>query len=83
MKDLVIAINNLCTGTEAKLLLSLLLCEPKETSTKNILMMTGITKPNNYFRTRKQLLDRGYLTIDESGIHVNTNKILADYPLDK
>lgn len=83
MKDIVIAINNLCTGTEAKILLSLLLCEPEETSMKSMLMMTGITKPNNYFRTHKHLLDIGYLTIDESGMHVNTDKILADHPLDK
>lgn len=79
MKDIIIAINNLCTGTEAKLLLSMLLCEPDKITTKRMLQMTGITKPNNYFRTRRELINLGYVVDTMDGMLVNTDKILSDY----
>ena len=43
--------------------------------------MTGITKSNNYFKTRKQLVNSGYLIVDESGMRVNADKLLSDYSL--
>lgn len=81
MKDIIIAINNLCTGAETKLLLSMLLCEPDEITMQRMLEMTGITKPNNYFRTRKGLMNLGYIVITADGPLVNTDKILSDYAL--
>jgi hypothetical protein len=79
-KDLLIAINNLCTGSEIKVLLAVL-THDSVLSTSEMQAVTGITKPNNYFRVRKQLLNLGYLILDDSGIYVNTDKILSDYTL--
>lgn len=78
-KDLLIAINNLCTGSEVKVLLTVLAHDSTTLSTAQMQKTTGITKPNNYFRVRKQLLNLGYLIIDDNGMHVNTDKILFDY----
>lgn len=80
-KDLLIAINNLCAGSEVKVLLVVLAHDSNKMSTAEMQAATGITKPNNYFRVRKQLLNLGYLIIDDSGMHVNVNKILSDYAL--
>jgi hypothetical protein len=82
-KDLFVAINNVFSGSEAKVLLTLLGYKNEQMSTKNILEIAGITQANNYFRTRKQLVDLDYLIVDNEGMHVNTDKILSDYPLDK
>jgi hypothetical protein len=42
--------------------------------------MTGITKPNNYYKTRKQLEDKGYIKVDEKGnIYIDTQKIIDEY----
>ena len=78
-KDILVAINNLCTGSEVKVLLAVLAYDPVTLSTTQMQNITGITKPNNYFRVRKQLLNLGYLTIDDSVMDVNTDKILEDY----
>ena len=76
------AINNLCTGNEAKLLLSLLGCKGDGSfapSTQYILNMTGITKPNHYFSTRKKLEDKKYIEIDKDGnIYINTERIIQE-----
>lgn len=80
-KDILVAVNNLCTGSEVKVLLAVLAYDPVTLSTTQMQKATGITKPNNYFRVRKQLLNLGYLTIDDNGMHVNTDKILSDYAL--
>ena len=80
-KDLIAAINNLCAGSEVKVLLTVLAYDSNKMSTAQMQKVTGITKPNNYFRVRKQLLNLGYLTIDDSGMHVNADKILSDYAL--
>lgn len=80
-KDLIVAINNLCTGSEIKVLLTVLAHEPITLSTAQMQKATGITKSNNYFRVRKQLLNLGYLTMDDNGMQVNTDKILSDYAL--
>lgn len=78
-KDLLVAINNLCTGSEVKVLLTVLAHDSTTLSTAQMQKATGITKPNNYFRVRKQLLNLGYLIIDDNGMHVNADKILLDY----
>ena len=80
-KDLLVAINNLCTGSEVKVLLAVLTHDAAEMSTTQMQEATGITKPNNYFKVRKQLLNLSYLIIDDSGMYVNTDKILDDYAL--
>lgn len=80
-KDLLVAINNLCTGSEVKVLLAVLAHDAAEMSTAQMQAVTGITKPNNYFRVRKQLINLDYLIIDDSGMYVNVDKILSDYTL--
>lgn len=79
--DLFSAINTLLTGNEAKVLLTLLGCKGDGTfspSTAYMQKMTGITQPNNYYKTRKQLEKKGYITVDEQGnLYINTKKILA------
>lgn len=79
-KDLLVAINNLCTGSEVKVLLTVL-AHDTTLSTTQMQKATGITKPNNYFRVRKQLINLDYLIIDDSGMYVNVDKILSDYTL--
>ena len=79
--DLLIAINHLCTYTEYKILFAASYFDGADPSFTDIQRITGITKSNNYFRSRKQLINLGYLIIDESGMHVNTDKILNDYAL--
>lgn len=78
-KDLLVAINNLCTGSEVKVLLAVLAHDAAEMSTAQMQAVTGITKPNNYFKVRKQLLNLDYLIIDDKGLHINAEKILSDY----
>ena len=80
--DLFSAINNLFNGNESKILLTLLGCKGDGSfspSTQYMLKMTGITKPNNYFKIRKKLEDKGYIQVDETGnIYVDVDQILAD-----
>ena len=80
--ELFAAINNLLPGNEAKLLLTLLGCKGDGSfspSTQYILNMTGISKPNHYFSTRKKLEEKKYLEIDEEGnLYINTERILKD-----
>lgn len=80
-KELLIAINNLCSGSEVKVLLAVLAYDSNKISTAQMQKITGITKPNNYFRVRKQLLNLGYLTMNDGAMQVNTDKILTDYTL--
>ena len=80
-KPLLIAINNLCSGSEVKVLLAVLAHDSNKMSAAQMQNATGITKSNNYFRVRKQLLNLGYLIIDDSGMHINVDKILSDYTL--
>ena len=80
--ELLSAINNLLSGNEAKVLLVLLGCKGDGSfspSTAYMQKMTGITKPNNYYKTRKQLEDKGYIQVDEKGnIYIDTQKILTN-----
>ena len=84
--DLFEAINNTCTGNETKILLALLGCKGDGSfspSANYIQKLTGIAKPNNYYKTRKQLEDKGYLTLDEKGnLYINTKEIINRYKKD-
>lgn len=79
--DLFAAINNQLSGNEAKVLLALLGCKGDGSfcpSTAYMQKMTGISQPNNYYKTRKQLEKKGYLSTDEQGnLYIDTQKILA------
>ena len=79
--ELFSAINNQLSGNEAKVLLTLLGCKGDGSfspSTAYMQKMTGITQPNNYYKTRKQLEDKGYIQVDEKGnIYIDTQRILA------
>lgn len=77
--ELLVAINSLCSGSEVKVLLAVLAHDSNKMSAAQMQKVTGITKPNNYFRIRKKLLDLGYLIMDDNCMHVNTDKIIADY----
>ena len=81
--DLFAAINNLCNGTESKILLALLGCKGDGSfspSSKYIQTLTGITKPNNYYKTRKQLEDKGYISTDDQGnLYINTKDLIQKY----
>lgn len=84
--DLFQAINNLCNGNEAKILFTLLGCKGDGSfspSAQYVQSLTGITKPNNYYKTRKQLEDKGYLETDEQGnLYISTNQIIKKYKND-
>lgn len=77
--DLFIAINHLCTYRESKILFAALNCHDGILTSTDMIKLTGISKTNNYFKARKQLLNLGYLTIDDNGMNVNADKIIADY----
>lgn len=80
--DLFTAINNLCSGNEAKVLLTLLGCKGDGSfspSTKYMLNLTGIPKANHFHTVRKALTDKGYIEEQEGDIYVNTTKILEEY----
>ena len=79
--DLFAAINQICSGNEAKVLLTLLGCKGDGSfapSTAYVQKMSGITLPNNYYKVRKQLETRGLLKTDEMGnLYIDTQNILA------
>jgi hypothetical protein len=77
--ELLRAINHLCTYIEAKILLAAMHYDDVRPTFAQIQQLTGIPHSNNYFKVRKQLIDSGYLFIDDNGVHVNTNAILKDY----
>ena len=80
--NLFAAVNNLCSGNEAKVLLTLLGCKGDGSfspSTQYMLNMTGISKANHFHTIRKALTDKGYLEEQGGDIYVNTAKILQEY----
>lgn len=79
--ELQIAINHLCTYTESKILFAAGYCEGAVPTFEEIQRLTGITKSNNYFRSRKQLINLGYLIIDNNEMRIDKDKILNDYAL--
>ena len=80
--ELVTAINNLCTGNEAKVLLTLLGCKGDGSfapSTQYMLAATGISKANHFHSTRKNLKDKNYIEEQDGDIYINTTKIIKEY----
>ncbi len=75
------AINQICNGNEAKVLLTLLGCKGDGSfspSTAYVQRMAGITQPNNYYKTRGQLEKKGLIKIAQDGnIYIDTQKIVA------
>lgn len=76
------AINTLFSGNEAKIMLTLLGCKGDGSfspSTAYIQKTAGITKPNNYYKIRKQLQDKGYIETDEKGnLYIDAEKIISE-----
>jgi hypothetical protein len=77
--ELLSAINHLCTYIEAKILLASMHYNGTKPTFAQIQQLTGIPHSNNYFRVRKQLIDRDYLFIDDNGVYINADAILKDY----
>ena len=79
--DLFSAINQICNGNEAKVLLTLLGCKGDGSfapSTAYVQKMSGITQPNNYYRARKALEKKGLIRTDEEGnLYIDTKRIVA------
>ena len=77
--ELFAAINHIFNGNESKIMLTLLGCKGDGSfspSVSYMQKMTGITKPNNYYKVRKQLEDNGYIEIDENGnLYIDIQKI--------
>jgi hypothetical protein len=79
--ELFSAVNHLCSGNEAKVLLALLGCKGDGSfspSTQYMLNVTGISKANHFHTIRKALTDKGYLEEQDGDIYINTAKILSD-----
>ena len=85
--ELFAAVNTLFNGNEAKVMLALLGCKGDGSfspSAQYIQSVTGITHPNNYYKTRKKLEEKGYIEVDKDGnLYINTQKILAQAPKPK
>lgn len=80
--ELFVAINNLCSGNEAKVLLTLLGCKGDGSfapSTKYMLNVTGITKASNFTAIRKDLTKKGYIQEQDGDIYIDTKQIMFDY----
>ena len=79
--DLFSAVNQICNGNEAKVLLTLLGCKGDGSfspSSSYVQKMSGISKPNNYYKIRSQLEQKGLIQIAQDGnVHIDTKKILA------
>lgn len=84
--DLFAAINTIFNGTESKVMLALLGCKGDGSfspSTTYMQKVTGITQPNNYYKTRKQLEKKGYITTDKDGnLYIDAQKIIDQYKND-
>ena len=78
--DLFAAINSIFSGNEAIVLLTWLGCKGDGSFTPNIsyvLKMTGISKPENYYRIKRDLANSPYVEEDEDGnLHINTDLII-------
>lgn len=80
--DLFIAINNLCSGNEAKVLLTLLGFKGDGSfcaNTSYMLNATGISKQYNFSTVRKALTEKGYLEEQDGDIYIDTAKIINEY----
>jgi hypothetical protein len=78
--DLFSAINTIFSGNEAIVLLAWLGCKGDGSFSPNIsyiLKLTGISKPENYYRIKRDLVNSPYIEEDEQGnIHIDTAKIV-------
>ena len=78
--NLFAAINKLCSGNEAKVLLTLLGCKGDGSfspSTQYMLDMTGITKANHFHSVRKSLTEKGLIEEKDGDVYVSVAKILT------
>lgn len=79
--NLLEAIHKTCKGNEAKVLLVLLGCKGDGSfspSTQYMCRMTGISKPNHYFETRKKLEKKGFVETDENGnLYIDIDRIMV------
>ena len=84
--ELFAAINTIFSGNEAKIMFTLLGCKGDGSfspSVSYMQKMTGITKPNNYYKTKKQLEINGYIETDENGnLYIDTQRIIDEYQND-
>ena len=78
--DLFAAINTMFSGTESAVLLAWLGCKGDGSFAPNIsyiLKLTGISKPENYYRVKRELIKTPYVSEDEDGnIHIDTTQIV-------
>lgn len=78
--DLFSAVNAIFSGSEAIVLLAWLGCKGDGSFSPNIsyiLKLTGISKPENYYRVKRNLANSPYVEEDEDGnIHIDTTKII-------
>lgn len=85
--ELFSAINNLCSGNETKVLLTLLGCKGDGSFSPNISYMlktTGINSPENYYRVKKDLARAKYVEEDKNGnIYINTAQIIEAWKNEK
>jgi hypothetical protein len=80
--ELFIAINNLCSGNESKVLLTLLGCKGDGSfspSTQYMLNVTGLPKANHFHSVRKALTDKNYIEEQNGNIYVNIPFIMSEY----
>ena len=80
--ELFAAINTLFCGNEAKIMLTLLGCKGDGSfmpSAEYMLKMTGINDRSNYFTTRKNLKEKGYLQETSGSLTIDVERILNDY----
>lgn len=79
--DLFSAINAIFSGSEAIVLLAWLGCKGDGSFSPNIsyiLKLTGISKPENYYRVKRNLVNSPYIEEGEDGnIHIDTTKIIS------
>ena len=78
--DLFSAVNTIFSGNEAIVLLAWLGCKGDGSFSPNIsyiLKLTGISKPENYYRVKRNLVNSPYIDEDEDGnIYINTEMII-------
>ena len=79
--ELFAAINQICNGNEAKVLLTLLGCKGDGSfapSSAYVQRMSGITQPSNYYKIRAQLEKKGLIQVSSDGsIHIDAQRIVA------
>lgn len=81
--DLFSAVNTIFSGNEAIVLFAWLGCKGDGSFSPNIsymLKLTGISKPENYYRVKRNLVNSPYINEDEYGnIYIDTTKIIESW----